>query len=103
VFNKVGSPQFIAWIGPPVAAAIALGSRTQGTRRTWFVPAVGTLIVARLTMEIYPLRYGEFLGGWTFATSVGALRNALIVALLVGAVIRLAQLAFARKAPTRAS
>ncbi|MGW2093690.1 glycosyltransferase 87 family protein [Promicromonospora sukumoe] len=103
VFNKVGSPQFIAWIGPPVAAAIALGSRTQGTRRTWFVPAVGTLIVARLTMEIYPLRYGEFLGGWAFATSVGALRNALLVALLVGAIIRLSQLAFARKVPTRAS
>ncbi|MEK8227424.1 hypothetical protein NKG05_16945 [Oerskovia sp. M15] len=24
VFNKVGSPQFVAWIGPPVAVAIAL-------------------------------------------------------------------------------
>ncbi|WP_285107882.1 glycosyltransferase 87 family protein [Promicromonospora sp. MEB111] len=103
VFNKVGSPQFIAWIGPPVAAAIALGSRSQGTRRTWFVPAVGTLVVARLTMEIYPLRYGEFLGGWPLATSVGALRNVLLVALLVGAIIRLSQLAFARKVPTRTS
>jgi hypothetical protein len=100
VFNKVGSPQFIAWIGPPVAAAIALGSRSQGTKRTWFVPAVGTLIVARLTMELYPLRYGEFLGGWAFATGVGALRNALLVALLVGALVRLSQLAFARKVPS---
>jgi hypothetical protein len=101
VFNKVGSPQFIAWIGPPIAAAIALGSRSQGTRRTWFLPGLGALLVARLTMEIYPLRYGEFLDGWPLATSVGALRNVLLVALLVGAVVRLVQLAFARRATSR--
>lgn len=103
VFNKVGSPQFIAWIGPPMAAAIALGSRSQGTRRTWFLPALGTLVVARLTMEIYPLRYGEFLGGWPLATTVGAVRNLLLVALLVGAIVRLAQLAFARQVASRTS
>ncbi|WP_423462953.1 hypothetical protein ACO229_23390 [Promicromonospora sp. MS192] len=101
VFNKVGSPQFIAWIGPPLAAAIALGSRSQGTRRTWFLPALGTLIVARLTMEIYPIRYGEFLGGWPLATTVGALRNALLVALLIGAVVRLVQLARTRRTVPR--
>lgn len=101
VFNKVGSPQFIAWIGPPLAAAIALGSRSQGTRRTWFLPALGTLLVARLTMEIYPIRYGEFLGGWPFATTVGAVRNALLVALLVGAVVRLVQVARSRSRKRR--
>src|SRR5690606_13331850 len=101
VFNKVGSPQFIAWIGPPLAAAIALGSRSQGTRRTWFLPALGTLVVARLTMEIYPIRYGEFLGGWPLATTVGALRNALLVALLVGAVVRLVQLTRTHRAVAR--
>ncbi|GAA4695567.1 Protein of unknown function (DUF2029) [Promicromonospora umidemergens] len=97
VFNKVGSPQFIAWIGPPMAAAIALGSRSQGTRRTWFLPALGTLLVARLTMELYPLRYGEFLGGWPLATTVGAVRNVLLVALLVGAVVRLVQVLRSRR------
>lgn len=101
VFNKVGSPQFIAWIGPPLAAAIALGSRSQGTRRTWFVPALGTLLVARLTMEIYPIRYGEFLGGWPLATSIGAVRNALLVALLVGAVVRLVQVIRTRRTSSR--
>ncbi|GGM20119.1 hypothetical protein GCM10010102_14750 [Promicromonospora citrea] len=101
VFNKVGSPQFIAWIGPPLAAAIALGSRSQGTRRTWFLPALGTLVVARLTMEIYPIRYGEFLGGWPLATTVGALRNALLVVLLVGVVVRLVQLTRTRRAVSR--
>lgn len=102
VFNKVGSPQFIAWIGPPIAAAIALGSRSQGTRRTWFLPALGTILVARLTMELYPLRYGEFLGGWPLATTVGAVRNVLLVALLVGAVVRLVQAAQARRTVSRA-
>ena len=97
VFNKVGSPQFIAWIGPPMAAAIALGSRSQGTRRTWFLPALGTLLAARLTMELYPLRYGEFLAGWPLATTVGAVRNVLLVALLVGAVVRLVQVLRSRR------
>lgn len=101
VFNKVGSPQFIAWIGPPMAAAIALGSRSQGTRRTWFLPALGTIVVARLTMEIYPLQYGEFLGGWPLPTMIGALRNALLVALLAGAVVRLVQLARSRQVTSR--
>ena len=98
VFNKVGSPQFIAWIGPPMAAAIALGSRSQGTRRTWFLPALGTIVVARLTMELYPLQYAEFLGGWPLATMIGAVRNALLVALLVGAVVRLIQVIRSRQA-----
>lgn len=97
VFNKVGSPQFIAWIGPPVAAAIALGTRSQGTRRTWFLPALGTVIAARLTMEIYPLQYGEFLGGWPLATSIGAVRNLLLVALLIGAIVRLVQVSRTRR------
>lgn len=103
VFNKVGSPQFIAWIGPPIAAAIALGTRSQGTRRTWFLPALGTIVVARLTMEIYPLQYGEFLGGFPLATTIGALRNALLVALMIGAIVRLVQVAWSRRAVSRAS
>src|SRR5690606_2497259 len=61
VFNKVGSPQFVSWIGPPLAAAIALAG--PGTRRMWGPPAVGALLAALGTQVVYPVAYGEFLAG----------------------------------------
>ncbi|MBE1875096.1 glycosyltransferase 87 family protein [Myceligenerans pegani] len=96
VFNKVGSPQFIAWLGPPVAAAVALyGRDATEARRTWLPPALGLVVTAYLTKMIFPAHYGEFLGGFPEMTLVGAVRNALLVALLLGAVVRLVQIAAA--------
>ena len=90
VFNKVGSPQFIAWIGPPLAAAIALAG--PGTRRLWWPPAIGVLITALATHLIYPVAYGGFLGGDPWMVAVGAVRNLALVVLLLGAVWRIVQL-----------
>jgi len=90
VFNKVGSPQFIAWIGPTVAAGIALASPTA--RRLWHVPAAGLLGIALLTHLIYPIAYGEFIGGEARMIWVAAVRNILLVALLGIAVWRLEQI-----------
>ncbi|RPF19674.1 glycosyltransferase family 87 protein [Myceligenerans xiligouense] len=107
VCNKVGSPQFIAWLGPPVAAAVALyGRDVTEARRTWLAPALGLILTAILTKMIFPVRYGEFLGGFPEMTLVGAVRNGLLVALLLGAVVRLVQIAAAadrRDVPARAS
>lgn len=100
VFNKVGSPQFIGWIGPPVAAGIALAAgdrrRGWGWRWTWLPPALGVLLTAYLTQEIYPRQYGEYLGGWPHMVWMGVARNGLVVLLLVGAVVRLVQVAVSR-------
>ncbi|MFD6177881.1 MULTISPECIES: glycosyltransferase 87 family protein [unclassified Isoptericola] len=90
VFNKVGSPQFVAWIGPPLAAALALAGR--GTRRLWGPPAVGALLAALGTQIVYPVAYGEFLAGEPAMIVVEGLRNLALVVLLVGAVWRIAQL-----------
>ncbi len=90
VFNKVGSPQFVAWIGPPLAAGIALAG--PGTRRFWWPPAIGVLLTALATQIIYPVAYGPFLNGDAWIVAVAALRNAALVVLLLGAVWRIAQL-----------
>ncbi|MDR0482687.1 MAG: hypothetical protein LBH13_05980 [Cellulomonadaceae bacterium] len=90
VFNKVGSPQFQAWLGPCVAAGIALAS--AGTRKRWIVPGVLVMVAAVLTQVIYPMVYGPFLTGRTDMIVVGAARNLLMVALLgwgVWALVRL--------------
>ncbi|MBL0888737.1 glycosyltransferase family 87 protein [Myceligenerans indicum] len=107
VCNKVGSPQFIAWLGPPVAAAVALYGRDRvEARRTWLPPAIALIVTAYLTKLIFPVNYGEFLGGFPEMTLVAAVRNGLLVALLLGAVVRLVQIAATadrRDAPVRAS
>ncbi len=95
VFNKVGSPQFVAWIGPPVAAALVLAG--PGARHVWSPPAVGMLLVALGTQVLYPVAYGEFLAGEPWMVVVAALRNVGLVVLLGGAVWRLGALAASRR------
>lgn len=87
VFNKVGSPQFIAWLGPTVAVALALASPAM--RRVWIAPAVGMLVVGQLTQILYPYHYWEFISAAPWMIVVAAVRNLSVVALLIGAVWQL--------------
>ncbi|MGW6128438.1 glycosyltransferase 87 family protein [Cellulomonas sp. NPDC055163] len=77
VFNKVGSPQFVGWLAPPVVVALAL--RLGG----WQVTAVLVLVVAALTQVVFPTGYNPLLGGDPAVTLALVLRNVLLVALLV--------------------
>lgn len=83
VANKVGSPQFIVWLGP----VIVLGMLVNG-HRFGAVAAIG-LCAAALTQLIYPWYYWQIIA----ATPAGALtllvRNLLVAALLVWSFARL--------------
>lgn len=91
VFNKVGSPQFIAWIGPAFAAALALASPDE--RRRWLVPSLSLLGIAALTQVLYPMAYGAFIDGQSWMIAVAAVRNFGVVALLIWAITQLVRLA----------
>ncbi|WP_402468615.1 glycosyltransferase 87 family protein [Isoptericola aurantiacus] len=91
VFNKVGSPQFVSWVGPPVAVALAAAPPGRSLR-WWWPPALGMVLVAYETYLVYPVAYGPFLGGETWMVVVEALRNLALVVLLTGAVWRIAHL-----------
>ncbi|MBI5161570.1 MAG: DUF2029 domain-containing protein [Micrococcales bacterium] len=91
VCNKVGSPQFVAWIAAPVLCGVLLlGPRL---RDGFGVPALAALAIAALTQAIYPFFYGELLALQPAMLGVLAARNLLGVAVLVWAVRRLVQLA----------
>ncbi|MBO3083090.1 glycosyltransferase 87 family protein [Cellulomonas fengjieae] len=77
VFNKVGSPQYMGWLAPPVAVALAL--RLPGWRTTaWLV-----LGVAGATQVVFPWFYPEVLSGGVAVTLTLAARNVALVVLLV--------------------
>lgn len=82
VANKVGSPQFVSWLLPPVAVALA----SHGWRGRWRRRALLLLAVAALTQWIFPLDYWAFLTAEGSVVVGAAVRNGLLVVLLVTSV-----------------
>lgn len=97
VVNKVGSPQYVGWLAPPIAVALALRAAwpddDAGARSRAVLPwAAGTVwVIAALTQLVFPLAYNALLTGGTAATTVLVVRNLGLVAVLVGACTMLAR------------
>jgi hypothetical protein len=85
VFNKVGSPQFVSWLLPPVTVALAV----DGWSGRWRGPAVALLAVAALTQWLFPLDYLAFVWAEPRMVAVEAVRNVLLVLLLGWATVAL--------------
>jgi hypothetical protein len=87
VFNKVGSPQFELWLAVPLMAGILFGLPN------WRLPAMLGSCIALLTNLLYPIFYMDLMAlGWLGITIL-TLRNAMLIALLVWANLRLSKLA----------
>lgn len=83
-FNKVGSPQFIAWFAVPIILGL---TTTRPGHRWWFaVPAVLTAVTAALTQVIYPYLYGWLIGLFPLMLVTLSVRNILVFVLLGWAV-----------------
>ena len=81
VTNKVGSPQYMMWLAPAIAVAVA--TRAHGPWLRLGVLALGT---AAATQIIYPWSYGRLLRSEFFISSLLALRNIAVVVMLVVAI-----------------
>ncbi|WP_392508746.1 glycosyltransferase 87 family protein [Naumannella halotolerans] len=85
--NKTFSPQYLSWLGPPLAIAVARAVQTQRADRALRWAAIG-VAAAAATFVLYPFEYGGLVYGATpedVATPIHwlLLRNALLVALFV--------------------
>jgi hypothetical protein len=95
VTNKTLSPQYLLWLGGPMAALLLL-KRTEVTepeRRTIRRLAGQLLALALLTQLVYPALYDGLLGRLgepmlIIATAVTALRNLALLAFTVELVVR---------------
>lgn len=86
VFNKVGSPQYLCWLIPPIALGLVLD------RRRWVLPATVALAAALLTQLVYPLLYTGILYPALLPVLLLTVRNAVLVALFVWMLVRLIRL-----------
>ena len=90
ITNKTLSPQYLLWVGGPVAALLLLrdAAATPELRR-WIVRVgVASLVLAGLTQLVYPVLYDGLIargshGYLVVATLVTALRNACLLAFTV--------------------
>ncbi len=83
VFNKVGSPQYVLWIGPVVAVGI------WADPSAWRIPSLLLLSIAGLTTLIFPILYIPLIDGNVAAATVLTLRNLLLLVLFGWAIARL--------------
>ena len=96
VFNKVGSPQFMVWLGPAVAVGLA------HSWREWRVPAAMLIAIAVATYFIYPLFYDALSHNNPWMALVLTIRNVLLVVLFLWSVRRLYSLGRKTAAPAPA-
>src|ERR671910_220749 len=89
ITNKTLSPQYLLWLGGPMAALLILRSQaTEQEKPTLRRLAIQLLLLAALTQLVYPLLYDGLLG-WngramiTISTVVTTLRNLALVAFTV--------------------
>lgn len=79
-FNKVGSPQFIAWLAVPIVFGLACAA--VSVAQSFRVPALLTLAIAVLTQMFYPYLYGWLLGLEPVLLAALTARNLLLFVLL---------------------
>ncbi len=85
VFNKVGSPQYGAWLIAPIAVGLVID------RRLWAPPALLTVVTLAITQLVFPWGYDALLVLDRGMVLVLTLRNVLLVALFVWTVVLVAR------------
>src|SRR5215213_2508403 len=89
ITNKTLSPQYLLWLGGPMAALLILrGQATEQEKPTLRRLAIQLLVLAALTQLVYPLLYDSLLGRdgrvmIIISTVVTTVRNLALVAFTV--------------------
>lgn len=88
VANKTLSPQYLLWLGTPVAALISL-ARSHRMRVRAALLGAATLVAGFLTQQVYPVYYGHIIGATPqgAATAMMVARNLLLVVMMIVATV----------------
>ena len=102
VANKVGSPQYVGWLAPPIVVALATqvprtGPAPEGPQPVTRI-ARTILAIAALTQVVFPLGFWLLLRGNAVIAAVLVARNVGLVVVLVFACVQLARCSPSRTA-----
>ncbi len=95
-FNKVGSPQFVAWLAAPVIFGLVTSGRRFRT------PAILVAVIAALTQLVYPYLYGYLLSLFPPMVAALSVRNLLYFVVAGWAVAQIIALIRAAPQPLQA-
>lgn len=101
--NKTLSPQYILWLGGPLAALIGGTEDDSKPSLSWPVWwALGGFVLAFMTQVVYPLRYGEIVYGTGVPQAVAGLvlRNVFLVLFTVVVCLKAWALTGRRRQPS---
>ena len=94
VANKVGSPQYLAWLAAPIAVLLTMRSQRGEPLPRWAtVAAVVALVAAALSQAVFPWFYIPLLRGNAAVSAALALRNVCLLVILACAGIGLVNVA----------
>ncbi|NNC13139.1 DUF2029 domain-containing protein [Planctomonas sp. JC2975] len=82
-FNKVGSPQYIAWLAAPVVLGLLMSGRR------FLTPAILVGVTAGLTQLFYPWLYLELLNLNAWVLAIVTVRNVMLFVVLGWSVVAL--------------
>ncbi len=103
VVNKTLSPQYILWLGGPLAALIGGTEDDSRPSLSWPVWwALGGFVLAFMTQVVYPLRYGEIVYGTGVPQAVAelVLRNVFLLLFTVVVCLKAWALTGRRRQPS---
>lgn len=83
--NKVGSPQYMVWLVPPLVIGLVID------RARWWIPATVTVGVLAVTQLIFPWLYDLLLFTDPFGIALLTVRNLALLVLFVWSVIVIAR------------
>lgn len=96
VTNKVGSPQYEGWLAVPVVFGLVMA---RAGSRSFALPGSLAIAIAGLTQAVYPWGYDALVLAHPWMVALITVRNGLLVALLVVAVVRVVRVGLAGAEP----
>lgn len=78
VTNKTLSPQYLLWLGTPVAALLVVAAGSRMRRKAWWLAGLA-LVASFCTQQVFPVYYGQVVNTMPASMVLLSVRNLMLV------------------------